>query len=147
MATNVPRYVFLGVVILLLTPVVLLGVFGNRADKQQVAALRQLAAETPLYPKFVQATSAEFDKLNYASLTITYTVPADNVALDDVRSFYTRELTSRGWQAQETRDAPVIDLGGDREGHVTFRKGDYRITLAPGKNNAEYYVTYKWGSL
>ena len=60
-----------------------------------------------------------------------------------LKAFYNQGLTAKGWQPQATRDTPVFDSGGDREGHVTFRKGDYRITIEP-ENNARYNVTYKW---
>jgi len=142
--SHVPRYVLWAVIILLLTPIVLMALFGNRADKEQVQALRTLASDTPLYPKFVQSKSTEFDKVNQASLVITYTVPAYSVTFDDVKSFYIRELTARGWQQQPFRRKPLIDLGGDREGHVTFSRGNYWITVEPNNRMTEYLVEYRW---
>ena len=42
------------------------------------------------------------------------------------------------------RHDPVIDLGGEREGHVTFRKAKYWITVETGEKKTEYDVTSRW---
>lgn len=115
----------------------------NRNEKR-VAELRTIAAGNPVYPQFIQVRSTAFSKIDSAYVTFTYNVPAYTVSFDDVKLFYTQELTAKGWSPYPMRFEPVIDLGGDREGHVTFRKGNYWITVEPGGKTTEYDVTYRW---
>lgn len=113
-------------------------------NEKGLGQLHLVVKETPVYPTFVQVKSSESSKLNAAFIDITYNVPAYSVSFEEVKAFYTRELTSRGWQPQPYMHKPLIDLGGDRDGHVTFSKGDCWITVIPGATISTYSVHYRW---
>ena len=113
-------------------------------NEEKVTELRNLAAAAPVYPQSVETKSTALSNTNHASVRFTYYISGPIVSFDDVRLFYFRELTAKGWSPHPTRYDPVIDLGGDREGHVTFRRDRYWITVEPGRLTNEYDVTYRW---
>jgi len=120
----------------------LMGRFSRNEEK--VTELRKLAAAAPVYPQSVVTKSTAQSNTNHASLRVTYYISGPIVTFDDLRLFYFRELRAKGWSPHPTRYDPVIDLGGDREGHITFRRERYWITVEPGGLTNEYDVTYRW---
>jgi len=140
----VVRYISVAaVLLLLLVPTFFLFRRAERNNKA-LPQLRALMQETPVYFQFRQTKATEYPGINRASIVVTYNVPAYTVNFEDVKSFYMREMTSRGWQQQPYRRKPLIDLGGDRDGHVTFSKGNYWITVEPNDGTTNYLVEYRW---
>lgn len=101
--------------------------------KKTLEALRQLAAEIPVYPEFVQIDSTSASRPHRATLSFFYQAPT--VSFSEVESFYIKEMTARGWRIVE--EAPY---SADTEG-VQFRKGEYLIDVShssPRRQNWDY---------
>ncbi len=79
---------------LLLVLVILSAGRGDEESRQQLEILRQIAADTPLYPGFMQLRSSDYHKTSHATVIRCYSVRADD---GDVRRFYSQLFASKGW--------------------------------------------------
>jgi hypothetical protein len=107
-------------------------------EKKTLETLQQLAAETPVYPGFSQIGSTDVIKNGRGTLALFYQSPAN---YSEVRAFYIKELTTRGWRVDEERT-----YGGNTVG-ITFRKGEYSIVVnysSPRDQNWDYALNYRW---
>lgn len=140
---RVGRFVWgAAIAVLLLVPLaVFIWIERNHRGRDEV---RALVKEAPLYPGFIQTNSTEQSKISRASVIVTYNIPAHTVAFEDVKNFYTQELSSKGWRPQAIRHKPLIGSGRPADQELIFSKGDYWITIAPGARISEYVVTYEW---
>ena len=66
----------------------------DEESKQQLAILHQFAADTALYPGFVQLRSSDYHKISHATVINCYSVRADD---RDVKRFYSELFESKGW--------------------------------------------------
>lgn len=128
----------------LLVLLILLVGCDDEESRRQLEVLHQLAADTPLYPGFVQLRSSDYLKTSHATVIHCYSVRAND---SDVRRFYSQLFASKGWTL-----AKEEELGGFHpEGsyRLTFRKGAYAVVLQhdnledpSGKCN--YSLEYYW---
>lgn len=106
--------------------------------KKTLDKLRQIAAETPVYPSLNQTNSNYVIKNSGGDLAFYYRSAAN---YDEVKSFYIKELTAKGWSdAKESTSA-----GGAKE--LEFRKGDYYISVFYSTHEREgwdYSINFGW---
>lgn len=129
---------------LLLVLLILTAGCGDEESRQQLEILRQIAANTPLYPGFVQLRSSDLHKTSHATVIRCYSVRAND---SDVRRYYSQLLASTGWTlAKEEKLGGFFPEGSYR---LTFRKGAYAIVL--GHTNLDdpagecnYSLAYYW---
>jgi hypothetical protein len=108
-------------------------------DEKTLNELRRIAAETPVHSAFAQIDSNSISKRDMATLSIFYQSAAS--FNHEVRDFYIKELTARGWRMVEE-----IAYSAETEG-VQFRKGAYLITVShtsPRRQGWDYSVSYTW---
>jgi hypothetical protein len=106
--------------------------------KKTLTTLEQIAAETPVYPAFSQISSTHVIKKDGGTLALFYQSPA---SYSEVRAFYIKELTAKGWRVDEERT-----YGGNTVG-ITFRKGEYSIVVeysSPRDQDWDYALSYRW---
>jgi hypothetical protein len=115
------------------SPLLLLLFFRNPEEERRLAILRQMATETPVYPDFKQVSVSEGAKSARAFLIIGY---SSNAGFDDVKHFYGRALTLRGWEVPGGNE---FGFGVDE---LIFRKGAYKIAV--GYRDGEYSVSHRW---
>jgi hypothetical protein len=119
---------------------------GDEESKRELENLRQIAADTPLYPGFVQlGGNSEYQKTSHATVIRCYSLQAKD---GDVRRFYSELFASKGWTLAEQEN----HLGGffpEGSYRLTFRKGAYAIVL--GHSNLDqpagectYSLAYYW---
>lgn len=127
----------------LLIPMLLLAYFvGRYRDpeiQKKLEELRQLAAETPVYPDFKELFSFSGGKSAFGYYTVYYDVPAYSPGLEAIKKFYLDALVAKGWSLSEE------DSYG-RES-VQFRKGEYSIYIQPNYGQPadwDYSVSYGW---
>jgi hypothetical protein len=127
---------------LLLTAAVL-----TSCGKDQLRALQQIAAETPLFPGFQQLSSSDKIDLDRATLMLCYNSATSMDRMEDVKSFYTRVFTERGWTVipeQELRRnfLPSIHYRDD----FAFRKGEYSVGIkrSDAGGGCHWFITYVW---
>ncbi len=129
--------------LLLLTPMLLSVLIKNPDDEKRLQILRQIAAETPIYPDFKQINSSEGAKSTSAIVTLWYQVPAYSTSFYQVKDFYTKELLARGWNSPENFELNRILDGEVRE--VSFHKGEYRISVYWEESSPNKYgISYSW---
>ena len=117
---------------------------GDEESKRELENLRQIAADTSLYPGFVQLRNSEYQKTSHASIVRCYSVRADD---DDVKRYYTQLFVSRGWARPEDEQLHGFYPGGSYR--LTFRKGAYAIELVHSALNdptgeCNYSLAYFW---
>ena len=125
--------------IVLLFGLSLIGCGMTPEEKKTLETLHQIAAETPVYPTFKQVNSNSVVKSQMATLDYYYQAPA--FSYGEVKSFYIKELTARGWNKVKEET-----YGGNTEG-ITFRKGEYAITVfrsSPRDQDWDYALSYTW---
>ena len=116
----------------------------DEESKRELKILHQLAAETPLYPGFVQLRSSDFRKPGHVAIIRCYSARAND---DDVRRFYSQLFESKGWAlTAEHALGGFHPLGSYRR---SFRKGRYAIVLQHDKLDdpsgmCNYSLTYYW---
>lgn len=129
---------------LLLVLLILSASCGDEESRKQLVILHQIAADTPLYPGFVQLRSSDYQKTSHATVVRCYSVRAND---GDIRRFYSQEFALKGWTLADERK-----LGGFHpEGsyRLTFRKGPYAIVLAHDNlddpsGRCNYSLAYYW---
>ena len=129
---------------LLLVLLILTVACEDKESRRQVEILRQIAADNPLYPGFVQLRSSDFINVGHAGIVRCYSVRAND---GDIRRFYSEVFAVKGWTLAEEQK-----LGGFHpEGsyRLTFRKGAYAIVLghdnlADPSGECNYSLTYYW---
>ena len=117
---------------------------GDEESRRELENVRHIAAETPLYPGFVQLRSSDVHKTSHAAIIRCYSVRAND---GDIRRFYSQLFASKGWAL-----AKEEELGGwypEGSYELTFRKGAYAIKLGhsnldPGSGDCNYSLTYSW---
>jgi hypothetical protein len=113
---------------------------GMTADgEKMLKELHRIAAETPVYSAFTQIDSNSISKSHMATLSFFYQSAASFNY--EVKDFYIKELTPRGWRIVEE-----IAYSADTEG-VQFRKGEYLITVShtsPRRRDWDYSISYTW---
>jgi hypothetical protein len=110
----------------------------NSGDRKNPDALRQIATETPVPLSFSQMSSTNNFKSTGATLSFYYR-SAENY--EEVKKFYTKELTVRGWSGPEEDT-----YGGGTQG-IRFRKGEYSIAVFyddVATQGWDYAITYGW---
>lgn len=129
--------------LLLLTPFILIVIIKNPDDEKRLQTLRQIAAETPLYPNFKQINSSEGAKSTSAIVTVWYQVPTYSTSFDQVKEFYVKELSAKGWGSPQEDNINRV-LGGE-ERELSFQKGEYRIYISwQSSSPNEYSIDYSW---
>ena len=124
--------------IVLLCGLFLVGCMSSE-EKKTLETLQHLAAETPMYPGFSQVGSTHVIKNGRGTLALFYQSPASYGR--EVKGFYIKELTARGWGVDEERT-----YGGNTLG-ITFLKGEYSIVVnysSPRDQNWDYAINYSW---
>jgi hypothetical protein len=108
----------------------------------QAKTIRQMAAETPVFPGFKELQRSEAHKDTNALLTIFYESDANYV---EVKSFYSKALSTVGWGAPMERGI------GWHENHKEFeyRRDEYVISVEyiggdKGSSGWDYAVSYAW---
>jgi hypothetical protein len=122
---------------LLISSLLFAGCMDSEGEKT-LNTLRQLAAQTPVYSGFSQISSTHVIKNGRGTLALFYQSPA---SYSEVRAFYIKELTAKGWRVDEERT-----YGGNTVG-ITFRKGEYSIVVyhsSPRDQSWDYAVDYRW---
>jgi hypothetical protein len=115
-----------------------------RPEQQaKLRELRQLAAETPKFPDFEQVDYSDISKAENTVVAYFY---RSSASYDEVKSFYTDALLSRGWtSAQEEPLAKWSKDDGSRR--LSFRKGKYTIHLeydSSPVSDWKFAVDYGW---
>ena len=109
----------------------------------RVKELRQLAAETPTFPGFEQSDYSDISKSEGTVVTYFY---RSSATYENVKSFYTKALLSRGWSSPE--EEPINHwFVQDGSRRLIFRKGEYTIDLnyePAGGNGWRFAVDYDW---
>ena len=129
---------------LLLVLLILTAGCNDEESRRQLDIVRQIAADTPLYPGFVQLRSSDYHKTSHVGLIRCYSVRAND---GDIRRFYSEVFAVKGWTLAEEQK-----LGGFHpEGsyRLTFRKGAYAIVLghdnlADPAGECNYSLAYYW---
>jgi hypothetical protein len=108
----------------------------------QAKTIRQMAVDTPVFPGFNEIHRTEADKDTNALLTVFYESDAN---YDEVKSFYTRALSTAGW------GAPIERSVGWGENHKVFkfRRGEYLISVEyiggdKKPSGWDYSVNFAW---
>ena len=130
------RVVFFGVmaVTLIVYLVVVMTPAGGPEEERQTGLLKQLAAETQLYPGAKQMEERVRLKANWVSLWVKYETPDD---FKKVNQFYHQQLTSKAWVKDQTQDAT--------RGRNTYRKGPYEIALYPVESpKVGFQLIFRW---
>jgi hypothetical protein len=129
--------------LLLLAPMLMFALIKNPDDQKRLRTLRQIAAETPLYPDFKQFNIAEGAKSTSANVTIWYRVPAYSTGFDQVKNFYLKELPAKGWSSPEDQRFNRVLNGEARE--LSFHKGEYRVSIYwEDSSPTDYGISYSW---
>src|SRR5262245_861272 len=116
----------------------------DEGSRRQLGVLHQLAADTPLYPGFVQLRSSDFANTSRATVVRCYSVRADD---SEVKRFYSQLLASKGWKlADEQQPGGFHPEGSYR---LTFRKPPYAVVLqhdnlADPSDKCNYSLAYYW---
>lgn len=112
---------------------------------QKMSELQQLALDTPIYSGFKEIESNSIVKSDRADLNKAFISNAD---YNDVRKFYTTELTQRGWKFLGERSLTTwgVDYGAKQ---LSFEKGEFRIAIQyEGKRGNDigknYGIDYVW---
>ena len=133
------------VALLLLVFAVLLVACEGEESKRHLSVLRQLAADTAVYPGFKQVDISHNNKRGRARLFLYYNSPA---SYDEVKRFYSKNLLANGWELypKEVRRGILSDLSDSAQ---VFRKGEYEMAilresldLDPTARN--YVIAYVW---
>jgi hypothetical protein len=92
-----------------------------------------------VYPGFSQINSNHVIKNGRGTLAFYYQSSAN---YDEVRVFYVKELTVKGWSKFEEDT-----YGSDQEG-LSFRKGEYIISVyhdpTPSDSGWDFSIDYSW---
>lgn len=123
----------------------LLGACEDEESKRHLGVLRQIAAETPVYPGFKQVEVSDNHKHGRARLFLYYNSPA---SYDEVKTFYSKTLLAKGWELYPTADRHGI-LDGLSESAIVFRQGEYQMAIlqesveqTPSARN--FVILYIW---
>jgi hypothetical protein len=111
-------------------------------DSEKTKALRQMAAETPVYPRFEAIDSTTIAKTTGTTISYYYRCPAP---FDEVKSFYVDALAGKGWGVPEEKHWHRL-LGGESR-QLIFRKGDYSIQIDNETDHSygwDYSVAFDW---
>jgi hypothetical protein len=125
-------------VVMLLLSLLAAGCILSTDDKKVLETLRQIAAKTSVYPSFSQIDSRYNAKSTSAVVSFYYR-SAENYR--EVKNFYTKELTAKGWGTAEEDT-----YGGGTQG-ITFKKGEYTIDVfydSAASQGWEYAISYSW---
>ena len=131
------RYLLWGIFwSLILVPMTLSGVFlsihEGDTSRQYVPELRKIAAETPIFPGSQKIDERVVLKQSRASLSTKYSTRA---TLEEVESFYKRELPARGWALP--KDLRIVLLTPTHTVNIT----SVAITLLPSNQALDQRVT------
>lgn len=117
----------------------------DEESKRHLGVLRQLAADTPLYPGFKQIGVSDNHKNGRARLFLYYNSPA---SYDQVKTFYSGILLAKGWELYpKAVRRGILDALSERA--LVFRQGEYQIAIlqrdldqAPSARN--FVILYVW---
>jgi len=117
--------------------------FFRNEHGEKLIEVRQIAAEIPTFPGFDVLRSTEISKSTSAYVGSAYRSRAHYA---EVRDFYTRELTERGWRVES--DEPTYDWFRDYGGRkLTLRKGEFEFWLEyAGTLNADQPDGWNYGT-
>jgi len=111
----------------LLVPAISCKRLSPNRDDVKLKEVQQLASALPIYPGFEETGGGStYSKSMSASVHKSY---RSSARFDDVKTFYTTQLTQSGWQLTKDRtlkDGWSRDLGG-RE--LRFEKGQYYVAI------------------
>ena len=113
------------------------------SNPQRISELKQIAAEVPIHPSFLEVSSSEDGKSTSAGVSHFYRSSAD---YDEVKNFYIKVLLARGWgyPKEEPINKWFIQDGSKA---LTFRKGDYAIEVEYNNDSESrwrYSVDFRW---
>lgn len=131
--------------LLLLVLAVFLIACDDEESKRHLSVLKQLAADTAVYPGFKQVKVDQRNTHGRAMLFLYYNSPA---TYDEVKTFYSKTLIANGWELYpKERRRGILYYQDDSA--VVFRKGDYQIAIlrespdqVPTARN--FVVLYVW---
>jgi hypothetical protein len=117
----------------------------DQESKRQLGALRQLTADTPLYPGFKQVHSYDNNKIGDAILVLFYNSPA---SYEDLKRFYSKTLLANGWVVSPEEERRSGILHSDSSVELVFRKGEYQIAIQYERDatpsTRDFAITYVW---
>lgn len=116
----------------------------DEESRRQLGVLHQIAADTPVYPGFVQLRNSDLHKTSHAAVIRCYSARADDA---DVKRFYSRVFASKGWTIAGEEQLQGLYPEGSYQ--LTFRKGAYAVELGhtnrdPSNGECNYSLTYFW---
>lgn len=95
------------------------------STQAKLQELQHLAAEMPKFPDFEQVNYSDISK---SGMTVVAYFYRSSASYDEVKSFYTNALLSRGWSpVQEEPLAKWSKKDGGRR--LSFKKGKYTFHL------------------
>lgn len=87
--------------------------------------LQELAASTPKFPDFEQVNYSDISKPEKTVVAYFY---RSSASYDEVKSFYTNALLSRGWSS--VQEEPLAKWSKEHSSQrLSFKKGKYTIQL------------------
>ena len=137
------RYLLWGIFwSLILVPMMLALVFMSihegDTSRQYVPELRKIAAETPMFPGSQKIADKVVLKASTAKLFTSYSTQA---GFDEIKLFYKRELTARGWTLPKGPSHSFIDFDVHSD---HYRRGDYFIAVDSNSGSNRYLVVFIW---
>ncbi|MGI9065459.1 MAG: hypothetical protein ACR2HX_03520 [Pyrinomonadaceae bacterium] len=95
------------------------------STQQKLQELQRLAAETPKFPDFEQVNYSDISKSEETVVAYFY---RSSATYDEVKSFYTNALLSRGWSS--VQEEPLAKWSrSDHSRRLSFKKGKYTFHL------------------
>ena len=112
-------------------------------QQARIQELRRLAAETPKFPDFEQINYSDISKSENTVVAYFY---RSSASYNEVKSFYTNALLSRGWTSNQ--EEPLMKwFNEDGSLRLGFKKGKYTIHLEYDSAPGAYWnfaVDYGW---
>jgi hypothetical protein len=111
-------------------------------DDAKLQELRQIKASIPAFPTFSESSSGDSSRATDAGI---YTWYRSSASHGEVKSYYTRVLTSMGWDL--SGEEKVQHWYQDYGTQLKFRKGEFRIAILCVNRDTEAYqyaINYNW---
>lgn len=128
----------------IVVPVLCVGC-GPNSEGAKLAELEDLYRTIPVFQSFAETSVHRTSKGALATISKSY---KSDAPYDEVKAFYTNELTKRSWEYSGERS--IKDWGRDFGGHaLPFQKNGYRLSIFYSGENPEntsrYAIEMVWG--
>lgn len=127
-----------------LATLAVLGCYVSKEGQARIKELQQLAADTDKFSDFKQVDYSHVSKSERTVIAYFYSSAAP---YDQVKQFYTRTLSEKGWTVHSEESMNVwLQQSGSR---LTFTKGQYTIDLehaGDSDGGYQYAVDYAWSN-